>query len=113
MVALIASACASTSSQSPVAGSQKQLPTSSDIADLRVQLEEARAAMVARETAPPPPVTVDLDAAVSMPIPDNHFVKSAVALFSTSLKKDIQTYLTRSARYKKMIEKALAEEGLP
>ena len=69
--------------------------------------------MVARETAPPPPVNVDLDAAASMPIPDNHFVKSAVALFSTSLKSDIQTYLTRSAHYKKMIEKALVEEGLP
>jgi membrane-bound lytic murein transglycosylase D len=69
--------------------------------------------MAARETAPPVPVAVDIEAAASMPIPDNHFVKSAVALFSTSLKSDIQTYLTRSAHYKKMIEKALADEGLP
>ncbi|HEV8435238.1 MAG TPA: transglycosylase SLT domain-containing protein [Thermoanaerobaculia bacterium] len=88
-------------------------PLSSDIADLRAQLEEARAAMVARETAPPAPVAVDLEAAVSMPIPDNHFVKSAVTLFSSSLRSDIQTYLTRSARYKKMIEKELADAGLP
>ncbi|HEY2322362.1 MAG TPA: lytic transglycosylase domain-containing protein, partial [Thermoanaerobaculia bacterium] len=97
----------------PVAGSQRQLPTSSDIADLRTQLEQARTEMAARETAPPVPVAVDLDAAVSMPIPDNHFVKSAVALFSNSLKSDVQTYLTRSARYKKMIEKELAQAGLP
>jgi len=69
--------------------------------------------MVARETAPPAPQAVDLDAAVSMPIPDNKFVQSAVTLFSSRLKGDIQTYLTRSARYKKMIDKALAEEGLP
>ena len=40
MVALIASACASTSPQSSVLGPQKQLPTSSDIADLRKQLAE-------------------------------------------------------------------------
>jgi membrane-bound lytic murein transglycosylase D len=114
LVAFLTAACASTSPQTSVLGPQKQqLPTSSDIADLRSQLEEARAAMVARETAPPAPVAVDLDAAVSMPIPDNHFVKSAVALFSSSLKSDIQTYLTRSARYKKMIEKELAEAGLP
>jgi membrane-bound lytic murein transglycosylase D len=89
------------------------LPTASDAADLRKELEEARAAMVTRETAPPVPVAVDLDAAVSMPIPDNHLVKSAVSLFSTSLKGDIQAYLTRSARYKKMIEKALTDAGLP
>jgi membrane-bound lytic murein transglycosylase D len=69
--------------------------------------------MVAREAAPLPPVTVDIDAAASMPIPDNHFVRSAVTLFSSSLKSDVQTYLTRSARYKKMIEKALTDAGLP
>lgn len=114
IVAFLAAGCASTSPQSSVLGPQKrQLPTSSDIADLRSQLEEARAAMVARETAPPAPVAVDLEAAASMPIPDNHFVKSAVTLFSSSLKSDIQTYLTRSARYKKMIEKELAGAGLP
>jgi membrane-bound lytic murein transglycosylase D len=112
LVAIMASACATTtSSRTPVPG--PQLPTSSEISDLRSQLEEARAAMVARETAPPAPVAVDLDAAASMPIPDNHFVKSAVTLFSTSLKSDIQTYLNRSARYKKMIEKALTDAGLP
>ncbi len=113
LVALIASACASTGPQASGPRPQTTLPTSSDIADLRKELDAARMAMVARETTPLPPVTVDLDAAASMPIPDNHLVKSAVALFSTSLKKDIQTYLTRSAHYKKMIEKALVEEGLP
>src|ERR1051326_9148806 len=121
MVALIASACESTNRAEIGEGRAEKLspvspltsPISCDIADLRKQLEEARAAMVARGTAPPPPVNVDLDAAASMPIPDNHFVKSAVALFSTSLKSDIQTYLTRSARYKKMIEKELAQAGLP
>lgn len=112
IVGLIASACASNGPQASAPRPQT-LPTSNDVADLRKELEEARVAMVARETAPVPPVAVDLDAAASMPIPDNHFVKSAVTLFSTSLKSDIQTYLTRSARYKKMIEKALADAGLP
>lgn len=112
LVALVASGCATTSPQSSVPSPQK-LPTSSDAADLRKELEEARVAMATRETAPPVPVAVDIDAAASMPVPDNHFVKSAVSLFSTSLKGDIQTYLTRSARYKKMIEKALTDAGLP
>ena len=36
-----------------------------------------------------------------------------MSLFSSTLKSDIQTYLTRSARYKKMIERTLTEAGLP
>lgn len=120
MVAFIASACASTTRVESVERRAEQTKSSStlrtplsDLTTLRHDLEETRDAISTRDNAPPIPVTVDIDAAVSMPIPDNHLVKSAVALFSTSLKKDIQTYLTRSAHYKKMIEKALADEGLP
>jgi len=48
-----------------------------------------------------------------MPIPDERAVRSAVTLFTTQLRGDIQAYLTRSAKYKKMIDKVLVENGLP
>jgi membrane-bound lytic murein transglycosylase D len=86
----------------------------SDIADLRHDLESIYAGILAREAKPVvAPPAVDIEAAASMDVPDNKLVRGAVTLFSSNLKNDIQLYLTRSARYKKMIEKVLAEEGLP
>jgi membrane-bound lytic murein transglycosylase D len=85
----------------------------SDVADLRHDLETIYADIVAREAKPAVAPAVDIDAAASMPVPDNKLVRGAVNLFSTNLKNDIQLYLTRSAKYKKMIEKVLADEGLP
>jgi peptidoglycan lytic transglycosylase D len=121
IVALAFAACASTTGgRLPVAGSQtppatgNRQPATSDLGDLRKQLEDERADILARESRPLANApTVDIDAAASMPVPDHRLVRSAVALFSNSLKGDIQTYLTRSARYKKMIEKALTDAGLP
>src|SRR5438067_1935158 len=85
----------------------------SDVVDLRHDLESIYADIVAREAKPVVAPAVDIDAAASMPVPDNKLVRGAVNLFSTNLKSDIQLYLTRSAKYKKMIEKVLADEGLP
>ena len=91
IVALAFAACASTTSgRLPVAGSQTppthQPPATSDIADLRQQLEEERTAILARESKPVASTpTVDIDAAASMPIPDHRLVRSAVTLFSGSL----------------------------
>lgn len=85
-----------------------------DAAEFHTALDESYAAILARETKPLAAVpAVDIEAAVSMPIPDEHAVHSAVTLFTTDLRGDIQTYLIRSAKYKKMIDKVLADAGLP
>ncbi|HEU4887848.1 MAG TPA: transglycosylase SLT domain-containing protein, partial [Thermoanaerobaculia bacterium] len=56
---------------------------------------------------------VDVEAAASIPIPEHRTIDSAVRLFSVDMKNSIQTSLTRSARYRKLIDKALAEQKLP
>lgn len=121
LFALALCACASVptaqstarSAQPTVLPPTNNQPLTSDLSDLRHDLESIYAGIVAREAKPLPTAAVDIDAAVSMPVPDNKLVRGAVNLFSTNLKSDIQTYLTRSAKYKKMIDKVLAEHGLP
>src|SRR6202008_1639899 len=49
----------------------------------------------------------------SLPIPAHRTINSAVRLFSVDMKDSIQTSLLRSARYRKLIDKALAEQKLP
>jgi membrane-bound lytic murein transglycosylase D len=121
----LSAACASTnSSQSAARSAQtRALPASArcalcaapsnDLSDLNHDLQDAYSQIVARETTPVIPQPVDVEAAASMAIPDHKLVRGAVSLFSGTLKSDIQTYLTRSARYKKMIERTLTEAGLP
>jgi membrane-bound lytic murein transglycosylase D len=120
----LSAACASTnSSQSAARGAQTPAPVasarcalcaaSSDLSDLNRELNDAYSQIVARESKPVVPQPVDVEAAASMAIPDHKLVRGAVSLFSSTLKSDIQTYLTRSARYKKMIERTLTEAGLP
>ena len=120
----LSAACASTNS-SQLAARSAQTPApvpsarcalcaaNSDLSDLNHDLTDAYSQIVARENAPIPPQPVDVEAAASMEIPDHKLVHGAVSLFSSTLKSDIQTYLTRSARYKKMIERTLTEAGLP
>jgi membrane-bound lytic murein transglycosylase D len=76
-------------------------------------LHDAYTQSLERESTPQPAAAADLEAAVSMAIPDHRLVRSAVNLFTSDMRGDIQTYLTRSARYKAMIDKALVEAGLP
>lgn len=87
---------------------------SADETAFRHELESVYGQIVARENRPvalvPPAV---IEAAVSMPVPDHRTIRGAINLFSSDLRKDIQTYLTRSARYRQLIEKALAEQKLP
>lgn len=115
LFALFAAACASTPSPTPVPAQPAALSASSarDIRDLRKDLEEIYGQAAAWDAKPADLPTVDLEAAASLPIPDHRSVHSAVTLFSGRLKDDIQTYLSRSARYKALIDKALVEEGLP
>jgi membrane-bound lytic murein transglycosylase D len=79
----------------------------------RRDLEEAYSEIVEREGGPVNAPQVDLEAAVSMPIPDHRTIQGALNYFSTSLRDKIQTSLLRSARYRAMIDKALAEHRLP
>jgi membrane-bound lytic murein transglycosylase D len=114
LLALVAAACASTNApmrlHPPPAAAP---PPASDLKDFRKDLEATYGQLVARDAKPLDGVTVDLEAAASLPIPERPSVRSAVSLFSGSLKDNIQTYLTRSAKYKQMIDGALATEGLP
>ena len=117
LVALVFAACASTT-QPPAAIIPPQnallaAQAPGDLTGLRKDLEQTYAQIVARESPVADAPAVDVEAAASMPIPDNRLVRGAVSLFSTNMRGDIQTYLTRSARYKKMIDKALVEAGLP
>lgn len=117
MIALLCGACASTVPLSqPVDPEASALAASAqnDLRRLRGDLETDYAHVVAREAKSlDDAAAVDIEAAASMDIPDNRFVRSAVNLFSTTLRNDIQTYLVRSARYKKLIDKALVDSGLP
>jgi len=109
--ALLCAACAT--APHPVEDRRPRL-SSSDAADFNKALNDSYASIVARETKPiaaiPP---ADIDAGISMDIPNEAAVHSAVRLFTNELRNDIQTYLTKSAKYKRMIEKVLAENHLP
>lgn len=58
-------------------------------------------------------VRADLERDPSIPIPDHPTIRGALNLFTTDMRDDIQTSLTRSGRYRKMIDRALAEYRLP
>lgn len=121
VVALYAVACASSApapAALPAAVPVASSPVTSDpdAADFRQELEAAYAQILARgevtarsENVP----VVDLDAAASIPIPEHRTINSAVRLFSVDMKDSIQASLIRSARYKKLIDQALAEQRLP
>jgi membrane-bound lytic murein transglycosylase D len=84
----------------------------------RAELENAYTQILSRGTADPGKLpddasVVDVEAAASIPIPEHHTINSAVRLFSVDMKDSIQTSLLRSARYRKLIDKALDEQKLP
>ena len=102
-LALCAAGCATTPRPQPAPGS------SPEIAELRSALESARLGPLV--VAPPP--IADVDSAVSMAIPQNPAVRSALAYFATELKSDVQHSLTRSAHYRASIDKVLEDNKLP
>ncbi len=75
--------------------------------------DEVYAQILAHESKPADLPVVDVDAVKSIPVPDHRSIRSAVALFSNELKGDIQIYLTRSGKYRALIEKTLADLDLP
>jgi membrane-bound lytic murein transglycosylase D len=82
---------------------------SPEVAELRSALESAKL----RTLVVAPPVTADVDAAVSMSIPQHGSIRTALVYFTSQLKPDIQQSLARSAHYRKLIDKVLAENRLP
>jgi len=121
VVALYTVACA-TSAPAPVVapeGRAEARPTVSaqiDADHFRAELEAAYTHILSRTDVKTPPVdapTVDIEAAASIPIPEHRTIDSAVRLFSEDMKDSIQTSLIRSAQYKNLIDKALAEQKLP
>ncbi len=121
-VALYGMACASSSpvpKVTPVAtvsASTAIPPLDADA--FRKELEAAYTQILSRTIAdrdkpPADAYVVDVEAAASIPIPEHRTIDSAVRLFSVDMKNSIQTSLLRSARYRKLIDKALAEQKLP
>jgi len=108
--ALLLSACA-TAPKAPAV--KPQASGNKDVAEYRRHLEEAYAAVVEHETTPVDAPEVDVEAAASIEIPEHRTIRSALDYFTTGLRDSIQTSLVRSARYKKLIDKALSERRLP
>jgi membrane-bound lytic murein transglycosylase D len=114
-------ACASSSPNvvvaPPPAAEAAAPPTMSlDGEQYQRELQDAYTHILARGDVSKIPVNapvVDIEAAASIPIPEHPTINSAVRLFTVDMKESIQTSLNRSARYKKLIDKALAEQNLP
>jgi len=120
VVALYAVGCASSATQTVVAPAAPPAPVvvhhQLDGEEFQKELQEAYAHILSRSETTTPPAgaeVVDIEAAASIPIPEHRTINSAIRLFSVDMKDSIQESLLRSARYKKMIEKALAERNLP
>ena len=107
-------ACASTpvEDRRPRLSGQSERLSSTDAVEYRKQLEEAFDHIV-HPTAPLAPPQADIEAVASIEIPDHRTIRGALTYFTTGLRESIQTSLLRSARYRKMIDKALAAHRLP
>jgi membrane-bound lytic murein transglycosylase D len=115
VISLCAVGCATSvpAPQSAPAVAATPAPRHIDTAEYRAALEDAYAHIVAREGVPVNAPHVDVEAAVSMEIPDHKTIRGAVTYFSTDLKPSIQESLTRSAKYKKLIDRVLDDYKLP
>jgi membrane-bound lytic murein transglycosylase D len=121
VVALYAVACASSApvpKAVPAAAAPPATPRVSaqvNADEFRKELEAVYAQILTRSTdkVPVSAPVVDLEAAASIPIPEHRTINSAVRLFSVDMKDSIQTSLIRSGRYRKLIDKTLAEQKLP
>src|SRR5256885_12227247 len=113
LLVVFAAACATTAPPPKVAPPVAIAKTPAETPEYRKALEDAYAQIVAREHAPVAAPRVDVEAAVSIPIPEHKTIRGALAYFTTDLKPSIQESLLRSAKYKKLIDGALDEAKLP
>lgn len=112
LLAVFAAACGSAPAPPP-----KAAPTvaakPAETPEYRKALEDAYAQILAREKAPVAAPKVDVEAAVSIPIPEHKTIRGALAYFTTELKPSIQESLIRSSKYKKLIDSVFGEAKLP
>jgi membrane-bound lytic murein transglycosylase D len=80
-------------------------PPPPDVAQTLLSVPLVRTAHVF--VLPPPPPVLDLQ------IPDHRSVHSALTLFTTEMRADIQQSLIRSAQYRKLIDRVLDQYNLP
>jgi len=118
VVALYSVACATTAPTPQPTGTADGLrarrSTTLDAEQFRKDLDEAYTRILARSDKPAPDApVVDVEAAASIPIPQHRTIDSALRLFTVDMKDSIQTSLLRSARYRGLIDKALADQQLP
>jgi membrane-bound lytic murein transglycosylase D len=121
--ALFASGCATSdprpSTTIPAAGATTPSPairstfSADDAAQYRRALEEAYAQIEVRSSSPANAPRVDVDAGLSIPIPEHPSIHGALNYFSTDLHDSIQVSLLRSARYRQVIDRVLEEYKLP
>lgn len=115
-IVLYTSACASSvpapkPAPAPVRASAS--PARFEADQFRKELEDVYAQILLHEKNPVNAPRVDVEAAASIPIPEHRTIHGALSLFTNEMHDDIQASLIRSARYKKLIDKALDAEGLP
>jgi membrane-bound lytic murein transglycosylase D len=120
LFALCAVACATAPAVAPKLTPRVASKPAAPPSAARLQTEEYRRALeaaygeiVAREGKPVSAPKVDVEAVVSMPIPEHETIRGALQYFTTDLKPSIQESLIRSAKYKNLIDKALDENKLP
>jgi membrane-bound lytic murein transglycosylase D len=106
-------ACATTPTKTPAPLPTPQSSFAAETSELRRALEETVSEIESRHLAAIELPVADIQAAVSMPIPDHPSVYSALRLFTGRMRNDIQTFLLRSARYKNLIDKVLDDHRLP
>jgi len=118
LVCICAVACATTPPAPKPAAVPTAAPQSPSAAKLQSEeyrrtLEAAYNEIVARENKPVAEPKVDVEAVASIPIPEHRTIRGALQYFTTDLKPSIQDSLIRSAKYKKLIDKALDDYKLP
>jgi len=121
LIAVYAAACATSAPPpKPVVAAATAAPAHHSTSAAKLQADDYRRALeaayneiVAREGKPVAEPKVDVEAAASIPIPDHRTIRGALQYFTTDLKPSIQESLIRSAKYKKLIDKALDDYKLP
>ncbi len=111
--AFLSAACATAPAPRPLApGPRPQASgTVAEAAEYRRELEQAYAEIIQVED---PDKRGRLSStAASIEIPEHRAIQNALTYFTTGLRDSIQTSLLRSGRYRNLIDKALADRGLP
>jgi membrane-bound lytic murein transglycosylase D len=108
MPALFAVACATAPLTEP-----SRSPVAAHRSPITAELEAAKHEIESRAATPAQQVRGDVEAIASIPIPTHPSIGKAITLFSNQLKPGVQDSLLRSAKYRAMFDRVLAEYKLP